>query len=292
MVYIKGHLELLHKMQRKAALWITGAFHTTPGGVAESLGGLSPIHLLIQRLVDRGYLRANTLMPSHPTLGLVNRPYVGETHPSSLRSIPAPARYLVKSPVMDISLHMSELSEEFSAVDAERSPGSRLLDQFPDRVSFDLKVLSSDEDSANQLRMADGIIGMCNGANGDRMAAVCCDGSLPTGRFQAVAAFGVLRNGDWTAREIVSLGRASALDAELIAIELGIKAALLDAPPDLKQLVVFSDSVKAICLAADPSIHSSQQKSLNIASRLHAWFGYGDDRKILFVHVSQRLCFL
>src|ERR1700742_747017 len=159
-------------------------------------------------------------------LGLVNRPYVGGTHPSSLWSIPAPTRYSVKSPVMDISLHMSELSEEFSAVDAERSPGSRLLDQFPDQVSFDLKVPSSDEECADRLQKADGIVGMCSGVNGDRMAVICCDGSLPTGRFQAVAAYGVLRNGDWTSREIVSLGRASALDAELIAIELGIKAAL------------------------------------------------------------------
>ena len=84
---------------------------------------------------------------------------------------------------------------------------------------------------------------------------------------------------------------SSALDAELIAIELGIKAALLDAPPDLKQLVIFSNSVKAIRLAVDPSIHSSQQRSLNIASRLRAWFGYGDERKILFVHVSKKLGF-
>src|ERR1700742_4086942 len=124
MVYIKGHLELLRKMQRKAALWITGAFRTTPGGAAESLAGLPPIHLLLRRLVNRGYSRANTLMPSHLTLGLVNRPYTGGTHLSSLRSISAPLRYSVKSPVMDISLHMSKLSEEFSVVDAERSPGS------------------------------------------------------------------------------------------------------------------------------------------------------------------------
>src|SRR6201999_2189670 len=216
-------------------------------------------------------------MPSHPTLGLVNRPYAGEAHPSSLRSISAPARYSVKSPIMDISLHMSELSEEFSAVDAESSPGPRLFYQFSDRVSFDLKVPSSDDDYVDRLRMADDIVGMCNGANGDRMAAICCDSSLPTGRSQAVAANGVLRNGNWTSRDVVSLRRASALDAELIAIELGIKAALLDAPPDLKQLVVFSDSVKALRLAVDPSIHSSQQRSINIASRLRAWFGYGDD---------------
>src|SRR6201999_1393730 len=133
-------------------------------------------------------------MPSHPTLGLVNRPYAGVTHPSSLRSIPAPMRYSVKSPVMDISLHMSELSEEFSAFDAERSPGSRLPNQFPDQVTLDLRVRSSDRELELCLCMADGIIGMCNSANGNCMAAICCDGSVPTGQFQAVAAYGVLQN--------------------------------------------------------------------------------------------------
>jgi len=192
---------------------------------------------------------------------------------------------------MDISLHFSEVSEEFSAVDAEASPGYRLLDQFPDRVTLDLKIPKTDDEIALRLTMAETIVGFAGGANGDRFAVVCCDGSLPTGQFQAVAAFGVLRNGDWTCLERTSLGRATALDAEIAAIHLGIGAALLDAPEELEHVVLFSDSTEAIRLAFDPSVHTSQWRSLNLAARIRAWLGYDDRRKILLVHVSKKLDF-
>ncbi|RXW11931.1 hypothetical protein EST38_g13925 [Candolleomyces aberdarensis] len=40
---VKGALKSLKSMQRKAALWITGAFCTSPTGGVESLAGLPPI---------------------------------------------------------------------------------------------------------------------------------------------------------------------------------------------------------------------------------------------------------
>jgi Reverse transcriptase (RNA-dependent DNA polymerase) len=46
----KGAEKLLQQMQRKAALWITGAFSTSPTGGVEALAGLLPIHFLLQRL--------------------------------------------------------------------------------------------------------------------------------------------------------------------------------------------------------------------------------------------------
>jgi hypothetical protein len=46
----KGLLKNLVKMQRKAALWITGAFRTSPSGGIEALAGLVPIHLSLAKL--------------------------------------------------------------------------------------------------------------------------------------------------------------------------------------------------------------------------------------------------
>ena len=44
----KKALSLLKTMQRKAGLWITGAFSTSPTGGIESLAGLITIHLPCQ----------------------------------------------------------------------------------------------------------------------------------------------------------------------------------------------------------------------------------------------------
>jgi hypothetical protein len=52
-VAMKGPLDSLQKMQRRACLWITGAFKTSPMGAAETLMGVPPIHLHVKKLVER-----------------------------------------------------------------------------------------------------------------------------------------------------------------------------------------------------------------------------------------------
>jgi len=57
----KVQVFLLATMQCKAALWILGAFCTSPTGGIEALVGLIPIHLHLKKLVKQFYLRAATL---------------------------------------------------------------------------------------------------------------------------------------------------------------------------------------------------------------------------------------
>ncbi|PPQ91906.1 hypothetical protein CVT25_001189, partial [Psilocybe cyanescens] len=62
----KGALHHLSVMQRSAALWITGAFRTSPTGGVEALAGLPPINLLLRRLSEQADYRFATLTPTHP----------------------------------------------------------------------------------------------------------------------------------------------------------------------------------------------------------------------------------
>jgi len=57
----KVQVFLLATMQCKAALWILGAFCTSPTGGTEALVGLIPIHLHLKKLIKQFYLRAATL---------------------------------------------------------------------------------------------------------------------------------------------------------------------------------------------------------------------------------------
>ncbi|KAF5380151.1 hypothetical protein D9615_006148 [Tricholomella constricta] len=54
---IKGRYE-----RDAAALWILGAFRTSPGGGVETLAGLPPVHLHIKKLVDRSFAQTRTLL--------------------------------------------------------------------------------------------------------------------------------------------------------------------------------------------------------------------------------------
>jgi len=81
--HTKGTMKELTKIQRQAAVWILGAFKTTPMGAVEFLAGLilihTPmgaveflaglilIHLQIQKLIYRNHVHMHTLADSHIT---------------------------------------------------------------------------------------------------------------------------------------------------------------------------------------------------------------------------------
>ena len=58
-------LKVLRNMQRRAALWILGAFCTSLLSGIEAIAGLIPIHLHVQKLNSRFHLRAHTLLSNH-----------------------------------------------------------------------------------------------------------------------------------------------------------------------------------------------------------------------------------
>jgi hypothetical protein len=70
---MKGPLDSLRKMQRRACLWITGAFKTSPMGAAETFAGMPPIHLHVKKLVERSHVRTHVLQASHAFHRLFDR---------------------------------------------------------------------------------------------------------------------------------------------------------------------------------------------------------------------------
>jgi len=66
------HLKALGKMQRKAAIWILGAFKTSPSFGIEAIVGLMPINLYLQKLGERSQLRTCKLPPSYLIQLLIN----------------------------------------------------------------------------------------------------------------------------------------------------------------------------------------------------------------------------
>jgi len=66
------HLKILGKMQRRAAIWILGAFKTSPSYGIEALAGLIPINLHLQKLGSRFQLRAYKLPSSHLICSLID----------------------------------------------------------------------------------------------------------------------------------------------------------------------------------------------------------------------------
>ena len=62
----KWALKELEQAQRRAAIWITGAFKTTPTGALNMMAGLIPVEHQINKYMQRAALRTRTLHSSHP----------------------------------------------------------------------------------------------------------------------------------------------------------------------------------------------------------------------------------
>ena len=125
-------------MQCKAALWILGAFRTSPTGGIEALAGLIPIHLYLKKLAKRSCLRATTLPSQHALLSLlsVRNSKGAHPYPQSLALLTDAQSARLRSPLLDTEASLLNLTERFNSLHPKTCPGCRLLDNFPDHVSF------------------------------------------------------------------------------------------------------------------------------------------------------------
>ena len=127
----KAQVSLLAAMQRKAALWILGAFRTSPTGGIEALAGLIPIHLHLKKLVKQSCLRAATLPSQHILISLLSAKHSKSAppHPQSLALLNDTQCACLKGPLLDTEASLLNLTECFNPLDAEATPGCRLLEK-------------------------------------------------------------------------------------------------------------------------------------------------------------------
>jgi hypothetical protein len=124
-VKVKGLMSSFSKMQWQAALWIIGAFRTSPTGGCEAIASLIPIHLHICRLVDQFSFRANTLSASHPLRTLLGpgRSMAAEPHAQSIYHMTEVMQTKVKSSLMEVNSKMLDMGEFFEPLCPELVPG-------------------------------------------------------------------------------------------------------------------------------------------------------------------------
>ena len=153
----KAQVSLLATMQRKAALWILGAFRTSPTGRIEALAGLIPIHLHLKKLVKQSCLRAVTLPSQHALMSLLSaRNSKGASpHSQSLALLTDAQSTWLKSPLLDTETALLNLTERFSPLNSEMRPEYRLLDNFSDCVSFHPCDHSKESFRTSHLRALD-----------------------------------------------------------------------------------------------------------------------------------------
>jgi hypothetical protein len=286
----KGAMKLLGQMQRKAALWITGAFSTSPGPGVEALAGLLPFHLLLERLNSRAILRAGTLSETHPVRSLLAGHMLGKAkpHPLSYHSLTNRERSATKGPVMEIVKRLPELTEHLEPMALHARPGNRFRDRYWSRITFDESLLPLKTDKDRSLYL-DFIYDLF--MSDDKGLCIGTDASVYTNATskkatQAIAAGVLYSQGAEVNRFRWLVGRATAPDAEQSAICRAIEAAT---QRSCRHVAIFTDSIGMAKRALDTSLHSSQAHSLRACGFLETWLAADPLRWISFHYVPTNL---
>jgi hypothetical protein len=281
---MKGPLDSLRKMQRRACLWITVAFKTSPMGAAETLVGMPPIHLHVKKLVERSHVHTRALQASHTFCRLVDR-----GHKFSIETLKGQIRGDLKSPITEAWLNLDFSSVDLDPVNRFNQPGLRPKDLYHGCIVYDIvsSLPKMDKDQkkfmANQINLLHSSIDAAS--HSPQCICIVTDASTPSLPLQSVAAFRLWHEGDlyddWSAASL-----AMSDDAELQAIVDGIRQAYNVGLEDVQQVHVFFDSAKALRLTMDASHHSGQHSSLSICKALVPWLRHHPNNCVHFHHIT------
>ena len=133
-------MKALNKMQRRAAIWILGAFKTSPLEGIEALAGLIPVKSHLQKIAKRSQICPFKLLKNHILNNLLNdSPHQSNSfNHHNMGSLTNRQKALTKSHLIDSKFKSYGIFPSFSPLDPEFAPGHHIIDNFSNRFSFNL----------------------------------------------------------------------------------------------------------------------------------------------------------
>ena len=133
-------LKALGKIQRRAAIWILGAFKTSPQEGIKVITGLISIKLHLKELGGRVQLQALALPLNHIICSLIDSSFgsPNNPHPSSLANATDHQRKKIKGHLVDTNNRSYGLFLAFSPTHSKLAPSSQIIDTFSNRFPFNL----------------------------------------------------------------------------------------------------------------------------------------------------------
>ena len=184
---------------------------------------------------------------------------------------------------MNTEASLLNFTECFNLLYTEAIPGCRLLDSFPNYISFYPCNCSSLRDCKTHLQSLDCLC--LEASSSPSTLVVVTDASvIPSRRMQAVSAAHIWNLGQQVLSFKAPAGRKTAPDAELFAIRLGIAKATSMA---IECIILITDSLKSARQAVEP-VHSGQAHSLAVCSVLRLFFSQGYGYRIDFWDCSSK----
>jgi len=133
-------MKILNKMQRRAAIWILGAFKTSLSEGIKAIAEIIPIKFHLQKLAERSLIHSFKLLANHIIRDLMDDlPHQSkEPNPHTVGSLTNQQKNIAKGHLIDSYNKSYSIFLSFSPLYQEFTPGFCLADIFSDCFSFNL----------------------------------------------------------------------------------------------------------------------------------------------------------
>jgi len=135
-------MKILNKMQRRAAIWILGAFKMSPSEGIEAIVGIIPIKFHLQKLAERSLICPFKLPANHIIQDLMDDSPHQNKGPNNhaVGLFMNQQKNIAKGHLIDSCNKSYSIFPSFSPLHQEFTPGFRLSDIFSDCFSFNLLI--------------------------------------------------------------------------------------------------------------------------------------------------------
>jgi len=133
-------MKILNKMQRRAVIWILGAFKISLSEGIKAIAGIIPIKFHLQKLTERSLIRSFKLLANHIIRNLMDdSPHQSKKpNPHAVSSLMNQQKNIAKGHLINSCNKSYNIFPSFSPLHQEFTPGFCLSDIFSDHFSFNL----------------------------------------------------------------------------------------------------------------------------------------------------------
>ena len=271
-------LKILNKMQRRAALWIVGAFKISPSLGVEAIAGLIPINLHLQKLSSRSQLWAYLLSHNHILRSLMDTSSITPSHQHtlSLSSLIRWQKGLIKGHLVDMDNCYNEVFPSFDLLNLEFSPGNRIIDSFSNCFSFHLFSKHSDQNIKSYIQQLDNLI--LESLDSPSNTLIVMDANIKNNIAISILHIHICNKP--IIKTLHHVLNIMSSEAELFAIRCGINQAINYI--GILKIIVVMDSIHMAKKIFDVSTHSFQNQLAFILKKLWTFFSCHQENSIKF----------
>jgi len=276
-------MKILGKMQRRAAIWILGAFKTLPMEGLEAIAGLIPIKSYLYKLTGRSQLCSASLSENHLIKTLMDDSL--NTHlnspPHSINSLTDRQKTSVKGHIIDSNNKLYRVFPSFSSLNPEFILGSRIINIFPDQFSFNLASKGKNASTCSQ-QLDDMTI---QASTFPHTVIVVSDTSIKNNIATSISHIHI--HDQPLVKIVHHVVFVTSTEVELFAIRCGINQACNK--ENISKVIIITDSIHMAKKIFDTKSHPYQIHTLVILNKLRQFFTRCQDNHIEFWECPSRL---